>query len=210
MTTANERDGSAPRTKAAVVEAFRRDAIVTAAIRVIARRGVEGMRVQDVAAEAGVAKGTVYLYFPTLAQVRAAAEARTAAELLDEVTCAARPECNIEQLVTAVVTRALERLDQRDDALLAALAFSRDPRTPALFPSCDCEIAHFILDTVRGVLDRRLHEATPRRREDVVSSTVSMLLHGIAAVHAASQNTPPDRPIGHCVRQASALKPIAR
>ncbi len=41
----------------------RREDIVQAALRVFDRDGFEGARIDDVAAEADVAKGTVYLYF---------------------------------------------------------------------------------------------------------------------------------------------------
>ncbi|CAH9415205.1 Transcriptional regulator, AcrR family [Streptomyces globisporus] len=41
----------------------RRDMILRAAVRVFARQGFAATRVEDVAAEAGVAKGSVYLCF---------------------------------------------------------------------------------------------------------------------------------------------------
>ncbi|NEB42765.1 TetR/AcrR family transcriptional regulator [Streptomyces sp. SID14515] len=41
----------------------RRDMILRAAVRVFARQGFAATRVDDVAGEAGVAKGSVYLYF---------------------------------------------------------------------------------------------------------------------------------------------------
>ncbi|MFD4023661.1 TetR/AcrR family transcriptional regulator [Streptomyces sp. NPDC058576] len=41
----------------------RREMILRAAVRVFARQGFAATRVDDVAAEAGVAKGSVYLYF---------------------------------------------------------------------------------------------------------------------------------------------------
>ena len=50
-------------TKREMVEQFRRRSIQTAARQVIARRGLAGTSMQAVAAQAGVAKGTVYLYF---------------------------------------------------------------------------------------------------------------------------------------------------
>lgn len=59
------RQGVAPRaarrTEAAPVD--KRDAILRAATRVFARRGFFGAQVADIAREAGVAAGTVYLYF---------------------------------------------------------------------------------------------------------------------------------------------------
>lgn len=49
--------------KHAVVERFRRDSILDAARHVIARKGRGGASMQAIADEAGVAKGTLYLYF---------------------------------------------------------------------------------------------------------------------------------------------------
>ncbi len=50
-------------TKEALVEQYRRDTIECAAQRVIARRGLAGASMAAIAEEAGVAKGTLYLYF---------------------------------------------------------------------------------------------------------------------------------------------------
>ncbi|MGH9421761.1 MAG: TetR/AcrR family transcriptional regulator, partial [Thermoanaerobaculia bacterium] len=50
-------------TKGELVEQFRCQGIREAAMRVVARKGYDHVTVQDIADEAGVAKGTVYLYF---------------------------------------------------------------------------------------------------------------------------------------------------
>ncbi len=50
-------------TKAQVVEEFRCRAICDAALRVVARKGLEKATADEIAREAGVAKGTLYLYF---------------------------------------------------------------------------------------------------------------------------------------------------
>ncbi|MGZ5381306.1 MAG: TetR/AcrR family transcriptional regulator [Thermoanaerobaculia bacterium] len=50
-------------TKKQVVEEFRCHAICEAAMRVVGRKGLEKTTVDDIAHEAGVAKGTLYLYF---------------------------------------------------------------------------------------------------------------------------------------------------
>lgn len=44
--------------------AERPDEILSAALEVFAEQGLAGARVEDIAARAGVSKGTVYLYFP--------------------------------------------------------------------------------------------------------------------------------------------------
>jgi AcrR family transcriptional regulator len=50
-------------TKEALVEEFRRETMLKAARHVVARRGLAGASMQSIAEEAGVAKGTLYLYF---------------------------------------------------------------------------------------------------------------------------------------------------
>src|SRR5436309_10840503 len=51
------------RSKEEVVSEFRIQSIRDAAMRVIARKGMAAATVQEIADEAGVAKGTIYLYF---------------------------------------------------------------------------------------------------------------------------------------------------
>jgi TetR/AcrR family transcriptional regulator len=50
-------------TKKEVVTAFRTREILAAARRAMDRQGLEGLTMEDIAATAGVAKGTLYLYF---------------------------------------------------------------------------------------------------------------------------------------------------
>ncbi|HUP50395.1 MAG TPA: helix-turn-helix domain-containing protein [Thermoanaerobaculia bacterium] len=51
------------RSKEEVVHEFRIQSLQEAAMRVIARKGMTAATMQDIAEEAGVAKGTIYLYF---------------------------------------------------------------------------------------------------------------------------------------------------
>src|SRR5438128_4364086 len=51
------------KSKEEVVQEFRVQSIQDAAMRVIARRGMAAATMQEIADEAGVAKGTIYLYF---------------------------------------------------------------------------------------------------------------------------------------------------
>ncbi|MEE2040518.1 TetR/AcrR family transcriptional regulator [Nocardiopsis sp. CT-R113] len=56
----------------------RREEILSAAVRVFARQGFAATRIEDVAAEAGIAKGSVYLSFSSRDDLLAAAFARLA------------------------------------------------------------------------------------------------------------------------------------
>lgn len=51
------------KSKEELIGEFRVESIQEAAMRVIARKGVAGASMQDIAEEAGIAKGTIYLYF---------------------------------------------------------------------------------------------------------------------------------------------------
>src|SRR4051812_25743549 len=55
--------GSAPLKRRALPAEARRAAILAAALDEFTARGYEGARLDDVARRAGVAKGTIYLYF---------------------------------------------------------------------------------------------------------------------------------------------------
>jgi AcrR family transcriptional regulator len=61
------------RTKQDVVTEFRQSEILQAACRVFARTGFEATTVEAVAAEAGLAKGTLYLYFKSKLDIYIAA-----------------------------------------------------------------------------------------------------------------------------------------
>ena len=54
---------SPAKSKEEVVQEFRIQSIQEATIRVISRKGIAAATMQDIADEAGVAKGTIYLYF---------------------------------------------------------------------------------------------------------------------------------------------------
>ncbi|NUS50865.1 MAG: TetR family transcriptional regulator, partial [Nocardioidaceae bacterium] len=51
-------------------QAARRQELVAAAGRVIVQRGVRGLRVKDVAAQAGISAGLVSYYYPDLGDLR--------------------------------------------------------------------------------------------------------------------------------------------
>jgi len=68
--------------KEALVEEFRRDTILAAALRVIARKGAQGATMQQIADAAGIAKGTIYLYFDSREALIERAGDRAFGELL--------------------------------------------------------------------------------------------------------------------------------
>ncbi|AXE24917.1 TetR/AcrR family transcriptional regulator [Streptomyces globosus] len=98
-----------------VDRAARREEILAAAVRVFARRGFAASRIEDVAAEAGIGKGSVYLYFSDrdelLEAAFAALAARSAALIEEALAGTGDPAERLEHLVRSVVAVLLGERD---------------------------------------------------------------------------------------------------
>jgi AcrR family transcriptional regulator len=95
-------------------EELRRTQILEAALAVFSREGFHATRVDAIAREAGLAKGTIYLYFPTKeAIVQAAVERFSLLPALSDLTdqlADEPPERAIPALCRAVWARLRERV----------------------------------------------------------------------------------------------------
>lgn len=91
-----------------VDRAARREEILSAAVRLFARQGFTATRIEDVAAEAGIAKGSVYLYFDSRDALLAAAFERLterSGQVLAQARRDRRPALErLAALVRSVVT----------------------------------------------------------------------------------------------------------
>lgn len=111
----------------------RRQAILTAALAVFAEHGFEAARLDDVAARAGVAKGTLYLYF---AHKEALFEAliRSAISPVMErfAKLAAAPDLPPLRAIEAFFALFEKEVLGSDRKLLLRLIISEGPRFPAI------------------------------------------------------------------------------
>ena len=102
------------KSKEEVVQEFRIQSIQEATMRVIARKGMSAATMQEIAEEAGVAKGTIYLYF------------RDRDELVEKTF-----ETAISQLgdrIDAALEKHLTFEEKLREALRVRLAFFRENR----------------------------------------------------------------------------------
>jgi TetR/AcrR family fatty acid metabolism transcriptional regulator len=198
------------RTKAALVEEFRTSSIQEAAVRVISARGIEGASMQAVAAEAGIAKGTIYLYFKN----REDMIARTADWAVAQLTKRLEPllaESNrdpfpvrLRQIVETKIEflhdhREVFRLyrevcqpeespavtskrhRRRYEYLTSLAALLRRAMKRGEVQRADPErLALFIAEGVHAVMIRRLNEAKSPEPSVEARWIVDLVLHGLA------------------------------
>ena len=105
-----------------------REAILDAADRLLARYGYRKMTVEDIAREAGIGKGSVYLHFPSKEEVVLSRVDRMVERLKERLWAVARSDADAAiRLRLMLLARVLYRFDsvqhytQSIDDLLAAL-----------------------------------------------------------------------------------------
>jgi len=111
-------------TKGEIVEQFRSQAIREAAIRVVSRKGYDHVTVQDIADEAGIAKGTVYLYFRSREDVLEKTMSFSFEDMRLRIGEAIEPGGTFCQSVGRVVRAQLEYFEQRQDFFRLYLAMA--------------------------------------------------------------------------------------
>lgn len=101
---------------------LRRSQILDAALRLFSERGFEATNMETLAAHAGVAKGTLYLYFPTKDALRDAIFAEYA--LIDDVTERVRTlgDAPPEVVIRAIVDEIWRLLCERESVIRLMMA----------------------------------------------------------------------------------------
>ena len=194
-------------TKEALVEQYRRDTIQCAAQRVIARRGLAGASMSAIAEEAGVAKGTLYLYFEGRDDLLDQAADRIFDDLLARLGGALAGERPLRESLRELVRTKLAFFDENRGFLRVYMALRlggaeearrhrrHRPRyaryvemlTDYLAAAArrgemkafdPARVALFFAEGTSAILQRR-HEETGRPPEEDVEWIVDLLLNGL-------------------------------
>lgn len=104
-------------TKQELVEEFRRDTMLKAARHVVAQRGLAGASMQAIAEAAGVAKGTLYLYFEDRDDLIEQAIGRVLDELLVLLKSELPPGRPLREGLSGLVRTHIEFFDAHRDFL---------------------------------------------------------------------------------------------
>ena len=103
------------KTKEQVVQQFRTRAIEAAAVRVIAEKGLAGATMQAIAEEAGVAKGTLYLYYENRAHLLQNAAEATYSEIMERLEAVLARDLDFADKIRALIQAMLEFVDSHRD-----------------------------------------------------------------------------------------------
>jgi AcrR family transcriptional regulator len=190
--------------KKEIVTEFRRGEILAAAARVFGEKGFDSTRVDDIAAEAGLTKATIYAYFSAKEAIYEAVVDQAFAELsvltLDRLNRGNTFPEKLEGFIAVRLMyweqkRVLYRLiwsvnaDLRNRSRAVAL-YKRSVETlTRLFeqafrakeiPKQDFETAAWrVLDMLRGIYDRRLHGEDKMPIEETIRTLTAFILHGL-------------------------------
>ncbi len=144
------RDGAGSSRK--VDAAIRRQAILDAALTVFAERGYEAARLEDMAARAGVAKGTLYLYFKDKEALFEALVRGAVSPMLEKVgEFSAAPGMKATDVLQFFFAMFRQEVLGTNRKLLLRLIISEGPRFPALAEFYYREVVSKGLQLVRGV-----------------------------------------------------------
>ena len=161
------------RTKEVVVEQFRKDSICDAAIRVAARKGMTNVTVQDIADEAGVAKGTIYIYFQSRNEILDRTMDRATDELLEKLKAACQTCCSFRETLEKRFHTQIQHFDDNRDFFRVYLAMSEPFGERRLKQ-------HPTYQTYLAELERLVRDAIARK--EIRDTNVERLAISIASV----------------------------
>src|SRR5512140_1758634 len=103
------------RTKKDVVAEFRKAEILDAAYRVFAERGFEQATMAEIAVAAGVAKGTLYLYYPSKQDIYDAALRQSVVEVDARTRAALGSGRTVGEKIQAFIETKLRYFEEHRD-----------------------------------------------------------------------------------------------
>jgi AcrR family transcriptional regulator len=113
--------------------AARREAILDAALTVFAERGFEAARLDDVAAQAGVAKGTLYLYFKDKEALFEEVVHSAVSPVVERINVlAAAPDVPLSAMLDALFSLFEKEILGTRRKLLIRLIIAEGPRFPRI------------------------------------------------------------------------------
>ena len=143
----------------------RRDAILQAAIRTFAEHGFFASRTRDIAAEAGVAEGTIYLYFESKDDLLLTAFRERVNEFCESVTDLAHSPLPFGERLTRFIATQFESIEQ--DPPLATVLLLESRQSTKFYGGAVREVLRAYAASVDGLLQSGIDRGELRADLDV-------------------------------------------
>lgn len=143
-------------------QAARRQRVIRAAMELGGSGGYEAVQMRDVAADAGVALGTIYRYFTSKDHLLAESMVDWSADLRRRVQQRPPADEDPADRMVAVIRRATRTME-RQPSLAAALVTALSAHDPGVV-ACQREVT----TTIKDVLASPIAELDPERRDGIV------------------------------------------
>jgi AcrR family transcriptional regulator len=181
-------DGAAGRTIAASRQdaraantAARRDAILDAALDEFSAKGFASARLEDVAKRAGIAKGTIYLYFTDKESLFQELIRAKMVPVVGSLELALATNLPLRAIVEQAVEIFVREVYGTRRKLVIRLMISEGPRFPALAEFYYREVLSRLLKALRGML-RNAHERGELSSDALVRFPMLLGAPGIIAI----------------------------
>lgn len=170
-----------PRPSRATRRSERRDAILMAALQEFSGRGFAATRLDDIAHSAGVAKGTIYLYFrhkESLFQELIRSQLNPVVSNLEAAMIHDLPLRVVAEQIVDVFVREIYGTPRKD---IIRLIISEGPRFPEVAEFYYREVLSRVIEAVRGLLQRAVQRGE-LQAEAVVRFPQLLAAPGIVAI----------------------------
>jgi TetR/AcrR family fatty acid metabolism transcriptional regulator len=168
--------------KETLVEEYRRDSILAAAMSVIARKGVSGATMQEIADEARIAKGTIYLYFPSREELVEKAGDFAFSELLEHAERILGDKRPLEDRLRELIAQSIAFFDTNQEFLrvYVSMRYGDDCVAQVRRRRRSKPQYQRYLDLLGGALERAMRDGEIRRGDP--SRFAAFFAEGLSAI----------------------------
>ena len=158
----------------------KRKKILDAATKVFARVGFSNTRIQDVAQEAGIAHGTVYLYFKSKDDLFISIFQESLGELIDYISSEVQKKDSAEDKLRWMISLQLDVIEENPD--LTKLILIEFPGTGNFLNDRNIDVLSNYIDMIGDVLKNGIEEGifSTNVKPDIIATMIYAAMQGIA------------------------------
>ncbi len=176
-----------------VIRDFRREQVIEVARRLFGERGTTDVPMDEIAAAAGVARSTVYVYFANREELLRACLKGMHTHLIDAVAATWEDDAEPTRRLTCLIEEMLARVDENPAFFRLAMVTQETPSSGAA--AVGAELALISLDIarlLRDLFDEGVAAGQFRRLDpDRAVALIGQQIYGAIAVRAAEPVPPP-------------------